>query len=40
MYDVYVYGMVSASTVYMIDESFSYPQPNQYAEIKRYFPSV
>jgi sugar/nucleoside kinase (ribokinase family) len=40
MYDVYLYGMISASTVYCLDESFAFPHPNQYAEIKEYLPSV
>ncbi len=33
MYDVYLYGMISASTVYVLDERFVYPKPNEYAEI-------
>ncbi len=37
---VYLYGMISPSTVYILDEEFSYPQPNQYAEIKRSLPSL
>jgi sugar/nucleoside kinase (ribokinase family) len=37
---VYLYGMISPSTVYILDESFTFPQPNQYAEIKQSLPSV
>jgi sugar/nucleoside kinase (ribokinase family) len=40
MIDVYLYGMIASSTVYVIDDAFEYPQPNQYAEIKRTLPSV
>lgn len=40
MCDVYLYGMISASTVYVLDEKFTYPQPNQYAEIGRCLPSL
>ena len=40
MYDVYLYGMISASTVYCLDEKFTFPQPNQYAEIKESMPSI
>ena len=39
-FDVYLYGMISPSTVHILDEGFSYPQPNHYAEIKHYLPSV
>jgi sugar/nucleoside kinase (ribokinase family) len=34
MHDVYLYGMISPSTVHILDESFLYPGPNEYAEIK------
>jgi sugar/nucleoside kinase (ribokinase family) len=40
MNSVYLYGMISASTVYVIDEQFSFPQPNGYAEIDSILPSV
>ncbi len=39
-YNVYLYGMITSSTVYILDEGFSFPQPNHYAEIKQYLPSV
>jgi sugar/nucleoside kinase (ribokinase family) len=40
MYDVYLYGMIAASTVYTLDDAFVFPQPNHYAEIKQSFSSV
>jgi sugar/nucleoside kinase (ribokinase family) len=40
MYDVYLYGMISASTVYVLDEKFTYPLPNQYAEIGQSLTSL
>jgi sugar/nucleoside kinase (ribokinase family) len=40
MYDVYLYGMISASTVYVLDDKFVYPPANQYAEIKSALPSI
>ncbi len=40
MSDVYAYGMISASTVYLLDPDFSYPPPNQYAEVKNILYSV
>jgi sugar/nucleoside kinase (ribokinase family) len=40
MHDVFLYGMISPSTVYVLDDNFIYPQANQYAEIKLAFPSV
>jgi sugar/nucleoside kinase (ribokinase family) len=40
MYDVYLYGMISASTVYVLDDRFVYPPANQYAEISRKLPSI
>jgi len=35
MHEVYIYGMISPSTVYLLDEQFSFPRPNEYAEIAR-----
>jgi hypothetical protein len=35
MYDVYLYGMISASTVHILDEGFDFPRPNLFAEIKQ-----
>jgi sugar/nucleoside kinase (ribokinase family) len=32
--------MIAPSTVYIIDDAFAFPQPNQYAEIKQSFSSV
>ena len=40
MPEVYLYGMISPSTVYVLDEDFAFPKPNQYAEIKKNLPSV
>jgi sugar/nucleoside kinase (ribokinase family) len=40
MHDVYLYGMISPSTVYVLDDNFMYPQANEYAEIKQAIPSV
>jgi sugar/nucleoside kinase (ribokinase family) len=40
MHDVYLYGMISPSTVYVLDEEFVYPKPNEYAEIEKSLPSV
>jgi sugar/nucleoside kinase (ribokinase family) len=40
MQDVYLYGMISASTVHILDEGFEFPQSNHYAEIKQSLPSV
>lgn len=40
MYDVYLYGMISASTVHILDKDFVFPRPNEYAEIKQSLPSV
>jgi len=39
-YDIYLYGMITPSTVYILDEGFSFPQPNHYAEIKKCLPSL
>jgi sugar/nucleoside kinase (ribokinase family) len=38
--DVYLYGMISPSTVYLLNPAFNYPQANEYAEIKQVLPSV
>ncbi len=38
--DIFCYGMISPSTVYVLDDRFSYPAPNQYAEYKQILPSV
>src|ERR1035437_4544793 len=38
--DVYLYGMVSPSTVYVLREDFAFPKPNGYAEIGRMLPSI
>jgi len=32
--------MIAASTMYVIDDAFEYPQPNQYADIKQTLPSI
>ena len=40
MYDVFCYGMISPSTVYVLDQRFNYPEPNQYAEIGQTLPSI
>jgi len=37
---IYLYGMISPSTVYVLDEGFTFPPPNQYAEVGRSFPSI
>ncbi len=37
---VFNYGMITASTVYIIDKKFSFPQPNEYAEISEVLDSV
>jgi hypothetical protein len=37
---VYLYGMISASTVHILDSNFNFPQLNEYAEIKDTLPSV
>jgi len=38
--NVYLYGMITSSTVYILDKGFPFPQPNHYAEIEQYLPSV
>ena len=40
MADVYCYGMISPSTVYLLTKDFLYPQANTYAEVECVFPSV
>jgi len=40
MFDVYLYGMISPSTVYVLDDNFAYPRSNEYAEIKQSLSSV
>lgn len=40
MYDVYLFGMISASTVYVLDKNFTFPCPNDYTEIDRSYQSV
>ena len=37
---VYLYGMISMSTVYVLDKDFVFPQPNEYAEIVKSVPSI
>jgi len=33
--EVYLYGMISMSTVYVLDKDFVFPHPNEYAEIAK-----
>ncbi len=40
MHDVYLYGMISASTVHILDRAFKFPESNEYAEIKQTLPSI
>jgi sugar/nucleoside kinase (ribokinase family) len=40
MTDVYVYGMISPSLVYVLRRDFSFPERNGYAEIARSLPSI
>jgi sugar/nucleoside kinase (ribokinase family) len=40
MYDVYLYGMISASTVHVLDRKYDFPKRNEYAEIKETMPSI
>ncbi|MBN1575976.1 MAG: hypothetical protein JW913_05450 [Chitinispirillaceae bacterium] len=40
MLHVYCYGMVSPSTVYILDTKFAFPRPNGYAETGRTIPSI
>ena len=39
-HDVYLYGMISPSTVYVLREDFAFPKPNGYAEVGRVLPSI
>ncbi len=38
--DVYCYGMISPSTLYVLREDSAFPKPNTYAEIERSLPSI
>lgn len=40
MHDIYCYGMISSSTVIVLDKKFRYPEANTYAEIAETLPSV
>jgi sugar/nucleoside kinase (ribokinase family) len=40
MSDVYAYGMVSPSLVYVLRPDFAFPGPNGYAEVEHVLPSV
>ncbi len=40
MHDVYLYGMISASTVHILDKDFLFPKSNEYAEISNTLPSI
>ncbi|HEY5960867.1 MAG TPA: PfkB family carbohydrate kinase [Polyangiaceae bacterium] len=40
MIDVYLYGMISPSTVHVLRDDFSFPRPNAYAEIAKTLPSI
>ncbi|MEJ2307137.1 MAG: PfkB family carbohydrate kinase [candidate division WOR-3 bacterium] len=40
MHEVYLYGMVSMSTVYVLNKDFAFPRPNEYAEIDKSVFSV
>ncbi|MBN1410264.1 MAG: hypothetical protein JW969_05415 [Spirochaetales bacterium] len=40
MHDVYLYGIISPSTVYLLHDDFPFPKANQYAEIKKTIPSI
>lgn len=37
---VYLYGMISMSTVYVLDDEFVFPHPNEYAEIAQSLFSI
>ena len=37
---VYLFGMVTPSTVYTLREDFTFPAPNKYGEIKDTYPSI
>ncbi len=38
--DVYLYGIVTPSTVYVLREDFSFPEANAYAEVAETLPSI
>lgn len=38
--DVFCYGMISPSMVFVLGDGFAYPEPNGYAEIGRTLPSI
>lgn len=40
MDEVYLYGMISMSTVYVLDKDFLFPGPNEYAEIAQSVISI
>lgn len=40
MHDIYLYGMISPSIVHILDDGFTFPQANGYAEIAQTLPSV
>ncbi len=40
MKPVYLYGMITPSTVHVLRDDFSYPRANTYAEIARTLPSI
>jgi sugar/nucleoside kinase (ribokinase family) len=40
MHDVYLYGMIAASTVHVLDLNLKFPKPNCYAEISQTLPSI
>jgi sugar/nucleoside kinase (ribokinase family) len=40
MHEVYLYGMIAASTVVIIADEYQFPGPNGYAEIQRTLPSI
>ncbi|MBN1693814.1 carbohydrate kinase family protein [candidate division WOR-3 bacterium] len=37
---VYLYGMISMSTVYVLNDDFVFPRPNEYAEINKSVSSI
>ncbi len=40
MHEVFCYGMISPSIVHILDEKFTYPEANTYAEIQKTVPSI
>jgi sugar/nucleoside kinase (ribokinase family) len=40
MDEVYLYGMISMSTVYILNKDFVFPRPNEYAEIDKSLSSI